>query len=232
MPADPEALRDAIEHTEVVRPPRQQLATFGVTTVDYYIVTEPTYADVTGDTNETVVRTGSVVAERPKIVTPMYLLNLFDGFAHGQEFAQYLAATYGPQAPGLMYSYRNELRDTSIISDSPQVVTGRLIEQLDREDNRLSAVIRGVDHLWDISLAKFIHDLTVGSLGDNVREMHQHGLFESSGGVPQAAHARIRELFAAVRAGEADPHELKSELDRWGLFREYEDRFLDLFRRR
>jgi len=232
MPVNPEELRAAIERTEVVRPPRQQLATFGITTVDYYLVTEPTYADVTGDVDESVVRTGSVVAERPKIVTPTYLLNLFAGFEHGQEFAQYLAATYGPQAPGLMYSYRNELRETSIVSDSPQVVTGRLIEQLDREDKRLSAVIRGVDHLWDVSLAKFIHDLTVGSLGENVREMRQRGLFESAGGVPQAAHVRIRELFAAVRSGDADPRELKTELDRWGLFEEYEDRFLDLFRRR
>jgi hypothetical protein len=232
MPVDRDAFRSAVEHTEVVRPPKQQLATFGVTCIDYYLVTEPTYAEVTGDTDETVVRTGSVIAERPKIVTPFYLMNLFQGFDHGQDFAQYLASTFGPQAPGLMYSYRNELRDTSIVSDSPRVVTGRLIDQLDREDNRLSAVIRGVDHLWDVSLMKFIHDLTVGSLGQNVREMQQHGLFEPSGGVPRAAHERVRELFAAVRAGEASPHQLKTELDRWGLFGEYEDRFLDLFRRR
>jgi hypothetical protein len=131
-----------------------------------------------------------------------------------------------------MYAYKNELRDTTIVSDSPETVTGRLVAQLDREDKRLSAVIRGVDHLWDVSLMKFIHDLTVGSLGQNVREMQQHGLFESSGGAPQAAHQRIRELFASVRAGEADPHELKTEIDRWGLFGDYEDRFLDLFRRR
>ena len=32
--------------------------------------------------------------------------------------------------------------------------------------------------------------------------------------------------------GELAPNLLKAELDRWGVFKEYEDRFLDLFRRR
>ena len=39
-------------------------------------------------------------------------------------------------------------------------------------------------------------------------------------------------MAKAVRNGELEGSELKSELDRWGLFAEYEDRFLDLFRRR
>ena len=232
MPPDHDALRQAADATEIILPPRQSLATFGVTHIDYYLVTEPSYTELTGDTNETVVRTGSVVAERPKIVTPYYLMNLFSGFEHGVEFAQYLAATLGPQSPGLLYAYRNEPKETNIVADSLPVVAGRIVDQLRRDSTRLSAVIRGVDMLWDVSLMKFIHDLTVGSLGQNVREMQAHGLLDTSSGVPRAAHERIRELFAQVRAGEADPRTLKVELDRWGLFKEYEDRFLDLFRRR
>ena len=108
MPIDPETLVEVARQTEVVRPPKQALATFGITTVAYYLLTEPAYADVLPGAEETVVREGKVTAERPQIVTPYYLLNLFRGFEHGQDYARYLVEEYGPQSPGLMYSYRNE----------------------------------------------------------------------------------------------------------------------------
>ena len=42
---------------------------------------------------------------------------------------------------------------------------------------------------------------------------------------------RIEELFAQARRDRAHAIELKAELDRHGLFRQYEDRFLDLFKK-
>jgi hypothetical protein len=39
-------------------------------------------------------------------------------------------------------------------------------------------------------------------------------------------------MMGAVRRGEVDGNELKSEIDRWGLWDEYEDQFLDLYRKR
>jgi len=51
-------------------------------------------------------------------------------------------------------------------------------------------------------------------------------------GIPADARLRIEELFRRVTAGESEPGELKSELDRWGLFEEYEDRFFSLFKLR
>jgi hypothetical protein len=50
-------------------------------------------------------------------------------------------------------------------------------------------------------------------------------------GPPPAALARIEELFQLARADKARALELKAELDRLGLFAQYEDRFLDLFKR-
>lgn len=48
---------------------------------------------------------------------------------------------------------------------------------------------------------------------------------------PAAAdQKRIEELFAAARADRSRAYELKQELDRLGLFQEFEDRFLDLFK--
>jgi predicted ATP-grasp superfamily ATP-dependent carboligase len=42
---------------------------------------------------------------------------------------------------------------------------------------------------------------------------------------------RIEQLFEAARHDRARAFELKSELDRFGVFAEYEDRFLDLFKK-
>ena len=47
---------------------------------------------------------------------------------------------------------------------------------------------------------------------------------------PAADHKRIEKLFAAARADRSRAYELKQELDRRGLFHEFEDRFLDLFK--
>jgi hypothetical protein len=53
-----------------------------------------------------------------------------------------------------------------------------------------------------------------------------------TGGVPADARSRIEILFRKVALGEVDPGELKGELDRWGLFGEYQDRFLNIFLKR
>lgn len=232
MPLDPETIRRIAQQTVVLRPPRQALATFGVTSILYYLVTEPIYSDLLeGAPQETVVRQGRVTAARPQIVTPYYLLNLFRGFEHGTEFADYLVEQYGSNAPGLMYSYQNDLEETSIVSDPLPAVAARLSDDLEERGQQLAAVIRGVDHFWDVSLMKFIYELTASSVHRNVTDLAQGGLLGMEGSVPRAARARIEELFAAVSRGETHPSELKEELDRWGVFREYEDRFLDLFRR-
>ena len=232
MPVDPELIREVASHTAVLRPPRQALATFGQTIVQYYLLSEPAYADVLPSGEETVIRQGQVMAERPRIVTPYYLLNLFHNFEHGQEYARYLLQEHGPGAPGLMYSYRQELHETSVVSEPLQQVAGRLADDLDGRQEHLAAVVQGVDHLWDISLMKFIYELTAGSLGQNLAELGRRGLLGSERGLPREARARLEEMFAAVARGELEARELKAELDRWGVFAEYEDRFLGLFRRR
>jgi hypothetical protein len=232
MPIDPDTIRQVAEQTEVLRAPRQSLATFGITSIAYYLLSKPVYADLVENEPETVVRHGKMTAERPQIVTPYYLLNLFRGFEHGEEYAQYLSEQYGAGSPGLMYSYKNELEDTSIVSDPLSTVAGRLADELEESGQNMAAVIQGVDHLWDVSLMKFMFEMTVSSLGHNVAELAHGGLLGMDRGLPRAARARIEELFAGVRRGEVNPPDLKAELDRWGVFREYEDRFLDLFRRR
>ncbi len=125
-----ERVEYALAHTEVIRSPRQKLATFGVTSVYYHLVTEPVYSESTGEARETVIRDGRVIAEQPKIVTPTYLTRL-EGFGESaRRYVDRLAAEY-PHTPGLFYSYRNEPKNLVIVSDSPEAVIYRLNEKID-----------------------------------------------------------------------------------------------------
>lgn len=229
---EPQEIRAITEQTVVVRAPKQPLMTFGVTKVTYHLVTEPALAEADKPADEAVIRTGVVTANRPQLVTPNYLMNLFQGFENGEAFARYLMETQGASAPGLLYAYGQELQETNLVSDPPDVVAARLAERLDREDQVHAAVIRGVAPYWDVSLMKFIHDLTVGSLGQTIGDLGRRGLLGVENGVPRAARAQIEDMFAAVAAGELDPAQLQHELARWGIWEEYQDRFLAMFRRR
>jgi len=228
-----ERIHYAVENTEVLRPPKQSLATFGTSVIHYYLLTKPVYSDlVSQGQEETVVREGKVIAQRPQIVTPYYLLNLFQGFEHGEEFARYVIKKYGPHEPGLLYQYKNESHSVNIVERPLEAFAGELIAKLDKEGSPLTAVIKGVDELWDVSLLKFIYDLTRNSVLTNIWELERQGLLEMEGNVPRAARRKIEELFNAVKSGQCEPYELKRELDRWGLFEEYQDRFFSLFTRR
>lgn len=232
MDAEDERIRYAIQHTEVLRFPTQSLATFGTTNIKYYLLTNPVYAEP-ADRQETVIREGKVSAERPRIITPAYLTRL-EGFGgNARKYLDLVMREYGPHAPGLLYSYKNEPEEFTIVSDAIEVVAGRLKETIDKEDRRLAAIIQGVDELWDVSLLKFIRELTEGSLRSNIAELGSRGLLDiDHAGVPRDARYRIERLFEQVASGDTDPSELKRELDRWDLFAEYEDRFLALFHRR
>jgi hypothetical protein len=49
--------------------------------------------------------------------------------------------------------------------------------------------------------------------------------------LPPAAQRRIDELFQQAAKDRSKAFELKQELDRLGIYKEYEDRFLDLFKK-
>ena len=228
-----EWMRQVVEKTYVVRMPRSTLATFGVTNLRYYMVTEPSYQEIVKHEREGVVRDGRVIAEKPQIVTPTYMLNL-EGFgSRARRYMEHLAQQYGPQSPGLLYSYRNEPKDTSIVGGEATAIARRISNDLDDRGDSDSLVIFGVDAFWDVSLVKAIYEMTAASLASNLEELGALGLMDPDPalGVPREAIMRIQRLFIHVERG-GDPNVLKQELDRWGLFDHYQDRFLALFRRR
>ena len=232
MDIDNERIEYMVRHTEILRPPKRSLATFGTTNIYYYLLTEPAYSELIGNTIETVIREGRVIAERPRIVTPYYLSQL-EGFSpDAKRYFDALLKTHGANAPGMFYTYKNEPKELTIVSDNLLSVVNRLNAEIDKRGDPLTSIIRGDDALWDVSLMKFIYEMTRSSLRDNVLQMGSRGLLDiDSGGIPVDARVRIDELFKQVSRGEREPRELKEELDRWGLFEEYEDRFFSIFKK-
>jgi len=218
-------VRYALQNTELVRAPQQSLATFGSSVVDYYVVTE-----LVG--NASVVRDGKVIAERPRIVTPAYLVNV-EGFS--EQARRYIAmmARDHPHESGIFYRYRNEPKGMNVVSEPVKQVISKLSSQIEEERNPLSTIIRGVEEMWDVSLLMFIYELTTKSVRTNVAEFNRRGFLDmDSGGVPQGARDYIEELFEQAGRNLGRAPELVAELNRWGLFGEYQDRFFALFSRK
>lgn len=234
MQEQEERIAAALAQTQVVRQPKQHLATFGATNLRYFLVTDPVYAELGRQEPEAVLREGRIVARRPEIVTPTYLLNLAGFSPEARHSLAVIAERFGPNSPGLQYVYENEAVSLNILSGTPSAVADNVAADLERRGENLAVVLRGAGDLWDVSLLKFIFEYTVASLAGNVSEMSGQGLLEPDrvAGIPRGGVERIERLFNEVQRGSCDPSILKQELDRWGLFARYEDRFLSLFRRR
>jgi len=220
-----ERIQYAIEHTEVLRAPAQSLATFGSTNIYYYLVTE--LAEWVN-----VVREGRVIAARPKIVTPSYLINL-EGFSlQARRFIEMMAER-DPHEPGIVYTYKNEPGEMNVVSESVGAIVDKINRQIDSQRDPLTAIIKGVEELWDVSLLKFTYELTRSSVSSNVAELERSGLlYIDAAGVPRDARNHIEELFEKTKRDPSWAPELVAELRRWSLFHEYQDRFLSLFRKR
>ena len=239
MVTNDDRIRHAVEHTEILRAPKQSLYTFGTTNIHYYLVTEPVYSELVNDITETIVREGRVIAERPKIVTRLKLSQVYPILAvilassEARRYFEALVEEHGANIRGLFYTYKNEPKELTIVSDNLLSVVEKINAEIDRRGDPLMTIIKGEDQFWDVSLMKFIYEMTRSSLQDNLRQMGSRGLLNmDTAGIPLDARIRINELFQKVARGESDPSELKDELDRWGLFEEYQDRFFSVFRKR
>jgi len=218
-----EIIEQAISNTRVRLYPRQSLATFGTTSVNYFVITS--LLD-----QLCAVREGKVVAEMPRILTP-YHLPTFEGFgSHGKDLAQWLIRTYGPDTPMLRYAFRHEPKEMHIVSNSTDEVVLRLLEKADREQDRLCGILEGAEETWNISVWKLALDMAERSLSTALTELDRSGLLEVERGIPKHARFVIERMFEDMEKDRSLAPALVRELQRWGLFEEYQDRFLAFFR--
>jgi len=227
-----ERIAKAVMNTQILRPPKQSLSTFGSTNVYYYLVAEAAYNEIING-QETVIREGRVVAERPRIVTPYYLSRVQGFSAEARKYFEMLMMQFSSNSPGLYYAYRNEPKELNVVSDNIPTVVARLNAEIDQKGDPLTSIIQGEDMLWDVSILKFIYEITQRSVASNVQQLGRQGLLNmDSSGLPADARVRIEGLFKSVENGEMEPSDLKAELDRWNVFDEYQDRFLAIFKKK
>ncbi len=69
-----------------------------------------------------------------------------------------------------------------------------------------------------------------GPIGDAEIEKIKKALTELSH-LPQSIKEKIEKLFELAKNDISKANELKQELDKWSIYKEYEDRFLDLFKK-
>jgi len=240
-----ERIKYAIAQTEILRPPRQLLATFGTSVVHYYVLTEPVYLEFERKKEETVIREGKMSWGQPRILTPDYMLRI-EGFSSEARKAFQILAKEIPDLAWLLYrmEFKKEFEKMEIVANSLKEVAKKLEEEIDKRGDPLSTIIKGVDELWDVSLLKFIQEMVIKSAHfSQLPDFRKRGLIETGKGglpivtrdqfgIPLAVRSEVENLFELARGGKLDPVELKLELDRWGVFEEYEDRFFSLFKRR
>ncbi len=164
----------AIENTQVILAPEQQIATFGNTSFNFYLISE-----LMDRVDQVRVRNGKIHAERPQILTPEhYSKLLLDGF--GDKAQRYVDQLRERLHNIAVLRYGFQFRKTDVteetLRDSMDAVISRTKRRVENENEPLSAVIQGVDDAWEVCLLKFTIDMIERSSGSNIGDFRKRGL--------------------------------------------------------
>lgn len=241
---DKQRIKEVLKNTEILLEPNDLIATDHATTLHYYVLSKPYYLEEFPEEGpETKVREGSITWEKPKLLTPAYMINM-SGFSGEAKKAMQMIARENPDLAGLLYkmNYSKKSIRTFTISEELEAAEAKIREEIDDIQDTLTVIIKGVDQLWDVSLMKFIQSLMYKSAYKSQLPDYEDKGFLSTDtkgqsvvtrnleGLPIAANEEIEKMFRKVKNGDEEPAKLKQELDQWGVFNEYQDRFFDLFR--
>lgn len=219
----------AVMNTDIILAPRKSIETFGNTIINYSLVSE-----TMDDTGKIRIREGRMQASKPQIIAPSSYSNLItEGF--GDEAREYLSwlRDHEDDIRILQYGYslKQEAFSEEIVSDSIDEVIERIRNNEKVKNDPFSAIVRGVDNLWDVCLVRLFWVVTRSSVADNVRELNERKMFEIEDGIPVGVRQEIENAFAAARQNPALVKPLGSLLKQHGLFDRYQDRFFALIRR-
>ncbi len=242
-----EKIRKAMEETSVILDPKELISSYSSTTVRYYMLTVPMYLDFEGRANdsETIIREGKITWQKPKLLTPSYMLRV-EGFSDEARKAFEMIASEDNDLAMILYKLKlaRDAEKMDIVSESLNTVLNKIIDDINKRGEKHTAIVKGVDEFWDVSLSKFAQELMTKSayfsqLPDMMERndigMNSKGfpvVTRDSLGIPLAARKEIEILFKLFEKGEVKPSKLKGELDRWGVFEQYQDRFLRHFKKK
>ena len=164
----------AIQNTHVIVAPEQQIATFGSTSFDFYLISE-----LMDRVNQVRVRNWKIHAERPQILTPEhYCRLLLEGF--GEKAEQYVDRLRERARNIAVLRYGFQFRKTDLseetLRDSIDAVINRTKRKVEDTNAPLSAIIHGVDEAWEVCLLKFTIDMVERSSGGNLGDFRKRGL--------------------------------------------------------
>ena len=164
----------AIENTHVIVAPERQIATFGNTSFDFYLISE-----LMDRVDQVRIRNGKIHAERPQILTPEhYCRLLLEGFGEKAERYVERLREHARNIAVLRYGFQFRKTDLSeqTLRDSVDAVINRTKQNVERKNEPLSAVIHGVEDAWEVCLLKFTIDLVERSSGGNLGDFRKRGL--------------------------------------------------------
>ncbi len=164
----------AFETTRVLYEPDRLIDTFGSTNFEFTLITELMDA-----VSQVRVREGRISAERPTILRPQDSADFsFEGFGEQAEvFKEWLAA-HSNEFAFLKYGFnfsRTAISE-SVVHDSIEIVSDRVIQAAREAGNPLSAVIAGVDEAWEICLLRFTLEMIEKSQESNKFDFRRKGL--------------------------------------------------------
>jgi len=164
----------AIENTQVILTPERQIATFGSTSFNFYLISE-----LMDRVDHVRVRNGKIHADRPQILTPEhYCRLLLEGFGEQAQLFVDQMREHARNIAVLRYGF--QFRKTDVIEetlrDSIDAVINRTKRRVESENEPLSAIIQGVDDAWEVCLLKFTIDLIERSSGGNLGDFRKRGL--------------------------------------------------------
>jgi hypothetical protein len=219
-PIEPFDFWYAVNNTEILVAPKWILETFGVTVVNYHLVTE-----LMDQVNVVRVREGRLQAARPELITPdEYVESILEGFhePEAEEYAQWLRQ-HQRDLLILRYGFRIRKEDVreEIIHDSIDAVIDRIAQELRHSDRPFESLVRGVDEPWEVCLVKLMVDLVQRAGPHHARALRAD---------PTGARHRIEVAFRAAAKDRGRMAELADLLHRERLFEEYQDRFFSLVR--
>ena len=174
----PDDIQYALETTRVLREPDHRIQTFGETSFEFQLLSEP--MDRVGEVR---IRTGRVEAHRPQILRPEPYREIeLDGFdAKARERMERMIEKFhaeGRDLAFLQYGFRfarGEVRE-EVVHDSMDAVRERVMDEIRISGNPALAVIEGVDDTWEISLLKFSFEMIMKSHQINAFDFRRKGL--------------------------------------------------------
>ncbi len=218
----------AVNNTEIISLPTRHLETFGVTILNYYLISE-----LMDSVDRVRVREGRIQAYRPKIVMPnSFSDSVLEGFgSEANDYVDWLRQNMSDLRI-LQYGFKIKKEEFSeeVITESMPAVTDKVQKQVSTKNEPFSAVLTGVDKPGEVCLIKLMVEVVRRSLQGNVNDLEKRNMFGETDGIPNSVRLEIEETFLLAARDASLIKQLAARLKRYGVFRSYEDRFFALVR--